>query len=284
MTGPKDGPPPPEGVYVTYPPEGNGFGARDPVSLVQQYERQERWRRCDDALARVPLHAGERILDLGCGLGDVTARLQRLGADVVGVDMNDELLGAARRLHPDLRFENLDLNALDASPLCPVDGMWAGFVAAYFPRLEATLERWHKGLAPNGWIALVEMDDLFGHTPCPTRWSRELERFYEEARTAGRYDFQSGRRLAPALMAAGFDVVHESTLEDDELSFQGPATSDVLEAWQQRLDRMAGLRTFLGPSFEEFRRDFIDALTSPGHRSSTRVVMVVARKATSGTT
>lgn len=199
------------------------------MSLVQQYERQERWRRWDVALASVPLHPGEKILDLGCGLGDVTARLQRLGADVVGVDMNDELLGAARRLHPDVRFESLDLNALDASPLCPVDGMWAGFVAAYFPRLEATLERWRKGLAPNGWIALVEMDDLFGHSPCPTRWSRELERFYEEARTAGRHDFQSGRRLAPALRAAGFDVVHESTLEDDELSFQGPATSDVLE-------------------------------------------------------
>jgi hypothetical protein len=44
---------------------------------------------------------------------------------------------------------------------------------------------------------------------------------------------------------------------------------------------MPGLRTFLGPSFEEFRRDFVDALTSPGHRSSTRVVMVVARKSAS---
>ncbi len=228
------------------------------MSLVQQYERQERWRRWDDALARVPLRAGEKILDLGCALGDVTARLQRLGADVVGVD----------------------LNALDASPLCPVDGMWASFVAAYFPRLEATLERWRKGLAPHGWIALVEMDDLFGHTPFPTRWSRELERFYQEARTAGRYDFQSGRRLAPALRAAGFTAVQESTLADDELSFQGPATSDVLEAWQQRLERMAGLRHFLGP-FEEFRRDFLDALTSSDHRSSTRVVMVVARKAAS---
>jgi len=44
---------------------------------------------------------------------------------------------------------------------------------------------------------------------------------------------------------------------------------------------MAGLRHFLGPSFEEFRRDFLDALTSSDHRSSTRVVMVVARKAAS---
>ena len=264
---------------VSILPGGDTAGVPDPMSLVQQYERQERWRRWDDALDRVPLRAGEKILDLGCGLGDVTARLQRLGADVVGVDMNEELLGAARRRHPGVRFESLDLNALDASPLCPVDGMWGSFVAAYFPRLEATLERWGKGLTPHGWIALVEMDDLFGHTPFPARWSRDLERFYDEARTAGRYDFQSGRRLAPALRIAGFDVVHEGTAEDDELSFQGPATSEVLEGWQQRLERLTGLRNFLGPSFEEFRRDFIDALTSPRHRSSTRVVMVVARKA-----
>jgi hypothetical protein len=60
---------------------------------------------------------------------------------------------------------------------------------------------------------------------------------------------------------------------DDELNFHGPATSDVLEAWQHRLERMAGLRHFLGPPLDEFRHDFLVALTSLGHRSSDRVVI-----------
>ena len=246
--------------------------------LAAQYERQERWRHWDEALARIPLRAGQRILDLGCGVGQIAARLHRLGAQVIGVDGNEELLAVARTCYPEVRFEKLDLGELTPASFGQVDGVWASFVAAYFPNLESAVARWSDCVVPGGWVTLVEMDDLFGHTPFPARWSRDLERFYDEARTAGRYDFQSGRRLAPALRIAGFDVVHEGTAEDDELSFQGPATSEVLEGWQQRLERLTGLRNFLGPSFEEFRRDFIDALTSPRHRSSTRVVMVVARK------
>ena len=39
---------------------------------------------------------GERILDLGCGDGALTAEIKALGADVVGVDLSDELLAVAR--------------------------------------------------------------------------------------------------------------------------------------------------------------------------------------------
>ena len=34
--------------------------------------------------------AGERILDLGCGTGHLTAQLATAGADVLGVDLSDE--------------------------------------------------------------------------------------------------------------------------------------------------------------------------------------------------
>lgn len=39
---------------------------------------------------------GERILDLGCGEGTLTARLAALGCDVVGVDASPELVARAR--------------------------------------------------------------------------------------------------------------------------------------------------------------------------------------------
>jgi SAM-dependent methyltransferase len=41
--------------------------------------------------------AGERILDLGCGDGYLTARLQALGCDVLGVDSSPAQVEAARR-------------------------------------------------------------------------------------------------------------------------------------------------------------------------------------------
>ena len=45
--------------------------------------------------ARVAV-AGRRVLDLGCGLGDVVLGLARLGADATGLEISDALLAPAR--------------------------------------------------------------------------------------------------------------------------------------------------------------------------------------------
>jgi cyclopropane fatty-acyl-phospholipid synthase-like methyltransferase len=63
--------------------------------LSAQYERQERWRHWDEALTRIALQAGQQILDLGCGVGEVAGRFYRRGAQGIGVDRNEELLKAA---------------------------------------------------------------------------------------------------------------------------------------------------------------------------------------------
>src|SRR5512136_32102 len=46
-----------------------------------------------DLLAPV---AGERILDLGCGDGALTAQIADKGAQVVGVDSSEDMIAAAR--------------------------------------------------------------------------------------------------------------------------------------------------------------------------------------------
>jgi SAM-dependent methyltransferase len=245
--------------------------------LSAQYERAERWRHRDEALTCIPLQAGQRILDLGCGVGQVAARFHRLGAQVIGVDGNEELLKAARTRYPEVRFEKLDLGELTPASFGQVDGVWASFVAAYFPNLESAVARWSDCVVPGGWVTLVEMDDLFGHQPLPSSISDEINEFYTWARAAG-HDFQCGHRLAGAAERAGLTIIHEGTLPDDELSFQGPAQTDVLEAWRLRLQRMAGLKAFLGSRFPEFERTFLHTLASPDHRSKTRVFIIVAQR------
>jgi trans-aconitate methyltransferase len=52
--------------------------------------------------------AGERILDIGCGTGQLTAEIARSGAQVVGLDNSLEMLDEARRNFPDIVFEQAD--------------------------------------------------------------------------------------------------------------------------------------------------------------------------------
>jgi ubiquinone/menaquinone biosynthesis C-methylase UbiE len=46
-----------------------------------------------------------RVADVGCGPGRVAALLAGSGLDVVGVDVSEAMLDAARHAHPHLRFE-----------------------------------------------------------------------------------------------------------------------------------------------------------------------------------
>jgi SAM-dependent methyltransferase len=54
---------------------------------------------------------GQRVLEVGCGQGDLLAALEP--AFGVGVDFSKEMLGRARRRHPRLRFIQADVHALD---------------------------------------------------------------------------------------------------------------------------------------------------------------------------
>jgi SAM-dependent methyltransferase len=54
---------------------------------------------------------GERVLDLGCGDGTLTAEIKAAGADVLGVDLSDELLAVARM--KGLAVRKADGHALD---------------------------------------------------------------------------------------------------------------------------------------------------------------------------
>lgn len=83
---------------------------------VDLAEYDERWRRM--AAAGEPVH-GEadlvaayrprRVLDAGCGTGRVAIELHRRGIDVVGADLDDDLLAVARRHAPAITWRHADL-------------------------------------------------------------------------------------------------------------------------------------------------------------------------------
>jgi SAM-dependent methyltransferase len=60
---------------------------------------------------------GARILDAGCGTGRVGGHLASAGHDVIGVDLDPELIAAAREDHPESRWLVGDLTELDLPTL-----------------------------------------------------------------------------------------------------------------------------------------------------------------------
>jgi len=51
---------------------------------------------------------GERVLDVGCGTGELTARIAAAGARAVGLDSSPDMIAAARKRFADIEFVHAD--------------------------------------------------------------------------------------------------------------------------------------------------------------------------------
>lgn len=248
------------------------------MSLASEYRCQYRWRDWRTVLAALPPLKGATVLDLGCGVGDLASELVARGAQVVGIDADKDLIQEARsRGLSTADFRTGDLRE-SLNLECQVDGIWCSYTAAYFPDFPETLRRWAKHLRPGGWIAVTEVDDLFGHEPLRGQTKTLLNAYAEEALAAGRYDFRMGRKLESHLRQAGFVVSQSFTLVDQELSFNGRARPEVLVAWGKRFARMERLRSFCGEAIPQVEEDFKACLGRDDHQSLAKVYCCIARK------
>ncbi len=248
------------------------------MNLAREYRNQFDWRDWGTIFEALPLSQGQTVLDLGCGVGDLTAELVARGARVVGIDSDQSLLDEARaRQLPNAEFRLSDLSSASDFGL-QADGIWCSFTAAYFPEFSEMLETWANNLRPGGWIALTEIDDLFGHEPLGARTRAMFDAFAREALSAGRYDFHMGRKLRNHLERSGFTISKMLTLEDEELSFDGPADGAVVDAWRARFNRMMRLREFCGSEFEHIRDDFLRCLGQADHSTAAKVYAYVATR------
>ncbi len=226
----------------------------------------------------LPALEGKTVLDLGCSAGHQAAQLAARGARVVGLDANEAALREAESQRiPNAKFRLADLRALPDLGVA-ADGIWGGFVAAYFPDLPAALAEWGRFLRPGGWIALVEIDDFFGHGPLRPETKQLFDDYARDALLAGRYDFSCGRKLEAHLATSGFTIVRTTTLEHPDLAFDGPAPPESVEAWRARFERMSLLRTHCGARFDEVRDELLAALTHRDHRCTSKVYSCLATR------
>lgn len=247
------------------------------MSLTAEYKRQFAWRDWRSALDRIPIQNGQKILDLGCGTGDISRELALRGARVVSIDASQELLDVAQKNCPqNCTFIRQDLRSIQLEPE-KYDGLWCSFVAAYFTDLSKVFVNWAKLLKSKSWVCVTDIDDLLGHEPLDSHYKSKINDFYNDALLKGSYDFCVGRKLENILEKSGFSVT-SFYLEDKELSFNGPASSEILQAWSNRFKRMEGLKLFLGPVFQNYKTEFLKTIAHSNHRSNCKVICCIGRR------
>lgn len=162
------------------------------------------------SLAAAP---GERILDVGCGPGFLSAELgQEIGpaGSVVGVDSSPAMLALAARRCDSLG--NVTLHRGDATSLPAADASFDGAVCVqvleYVADTQAALRELYRALRPGGRVVVWDIDwaTVSWHSEDPARMARVLKTWDEHLTHPS-----LPRVLAPALRSAGFqDVKMES--------------------------------------------------------------------------
>jgi trans-aconitate 2-methyltransferase len=211
--------------------------AWDPTQYLRFSD--QRLRPALDLMAQIPLAAPMRVVDLGCGAGNITALLKQRypAAAVGGIDGSADMLEKARAAAPDCQFEQADFTTW--TPAAVPDLIysnaalqWVGGHAALFPRL--------LGLLAPGGVLAVQM---------PAMHDAPLRRLQIEVAAQGPW----AERLAahgsapPILDAAGYwDLLRPLTASLDiwETVYLHPLQGeDAVVEWAAG----SSLRPFLAP-------------------------------------
>jgi len=125
-----------------------------------------------------------RILDLGCGRGWLTRALSRYG-EVVGTDVVAASVQRARELHPDLTFEQTDLQGLLDSPgEESFDLVVSSEVLEHIKNTEKHdfLHGIHQLLRPGGYaIVTTPRGELWDQWQRSRDWTQPVEEWISEA-------------------------------------------------------------------------------------------------------
>jgi trans-aconitate methyltransferase len=106
------------------------------------------WKHGDALLELLSPKAGERILDLGCGTGHLTARIAESGAEVLGIDASATMIEQARRAYPCLTFRLADARTFVADR--PFDAVFSNAVLHWIREPELVTERVAANLRAGG--------------------------------------------------------------------------------------------------------------------------------------
>src|SRR5277367_3573693 len=106
------------------------------------------WKFGRELLALLAPQPGERILDVGCGTGQLTAEIAQAGAQVTGLDNAPDMLADARKNFPGLTFVLGNAARFDFAE--PFDAVFSNAVLHWVKDADGAVASIARVLRPGG--------------------------------------------------------------------------------------------------------------------------------------
>lgn len=177
------------------------------------------WRYGASVLELLAALADERILDVGCGTGQLTAEIAKAGAQVVGLDSSAEMIAEARRNFPNITFVLGDAAGFGFPE--PFDAVFSNAALHWVKDADGAVESIANALRPGGRF-VAELGGK-GNTASVQAALRAV--LGAEADERSPWYYPSIGEYAPILERHGFEV-RSAILVDRPTPLEGEAGMD----------------------------------------------------------
>ena len=213
------------------------------------------------AIALDPPSPGDRVLDIGCGLGETTVRLAELvgpEGHVLGVDVAERMIATAAAEAAEAGLENVEYAAFDVETTGfdrTFDYAFSRMGTMFFANPVAALRNVREALVPGGRLISVvwrrKLDNEVMHIA-----EQVVDEYLEEPEDSdvptcgpGPFSMANADTVSDILLAAGFADIRLARLDlpyrigdglDQAVEFNlnlGPA-AEVLRLWGDRVDEI----------------------------------------------